>query len=181
MTKNFALGICLATSLSLAANMATLTWAYSGERNASRLTQSPVKPAGETKSGPSTKIALSSGQSSSQEDSAADKSYERLVDEFFDFVFDSYPSWGTTVGLHQYDQKLEDFSPEAVKKLKAVWRISKNALPTPLLTSCPWASTTIWKWCALISMTNCLIIRKCAVWSTIPIATARLLWTAFLV
>ncbi len=43
--------------------------------------------------------------------SAAD--YDRLVNAYFDRYFDFHPSEGTAVGLHQYDQMLEDFSPKA--------------------------------------------------------------------
>lgn len=90
MTKNFAMGVCLAVSLSLWGKMAPAAIAEGA------------------------KLAVSS----SQEDLAVvDKRYNQLIEEFFDFVFDSYPSWGTSVGLHQYDQKFEDFSKQSVSKI----------------------------------------------------------------
>jgi uncharacterized protein (DUF885 family) len=90
VTKNFALGICLAASLCLSAKMAPMAGAE----------------------GP--KLAVSSSQEGA---AAAEQSYEQLVEEFFDFVFDSYPSWGTSLGLHQYDHKLEDFSRQSINKI----------------------------------------------------------------
>src|SRR4029077_2400014 len=37
--------------------------------------------------------------------------FDKLVDEYFDFHFQFHPTEGTQAGLHQYDGKLEDFSP----------------------------------------------------------------------
>ncbi len=36
--------------------------------------------------------------------------FDKLVDEYFDFYFQFHPTAGTQAGLHQYDGKLEDFS-----------------------------------------------------------------------
>jgi uncharacterized protein (DUF885 family) len=36
--------------------------------------------------------------------------FDKLVDEYFDFHFRFHPTEGTQAGLHQYDNKLEDFS-----------------------------------------------------------------------
>ena len=36
--------------------------------------------------------------------------FDKLVDEYFNFYFQSHPTEGTQAGLHQYDAKLEDFS-----------------------------------------------------------------------
>jgi uncharacterized protein (DUF885 family) len=55
-------------------------------------------------------------------EASTESRYDRLVDTFFDFVFDNAPSWGTNVGLHQYDNKLENLSKahlaEEFKKYK---------------------------------------------------------------
>jgi uncharacterized protein (DUF885 family) len=40
--------------------------------------------------------------------------FDQLVEEYFVFYFNIKPSEGTEAGLHQYDTKLEDFSPAAV-------------------------------------------------------------------
>jgi len=40
--------------------------------------------------------------------------FDRLVDDYFDFYFQFHPTAGTQAGLHQYDDKLEDFSPSGV-------------------------------------------------------------------
>jgi uncharacterized protein (DUF885 family) len=40
--------------------------------------------------------------------------FNRLVDEYFDFYFQFHPTAGTQAGLHQYDGKLEDFSRAGV-------------------------------------------------------------------
>jgi uncharacterized protein (DUF885 family) len=40
--------------------------------------------------------------------------FNKLVDEYFDFYFQFHPTAGTQAGLHQYDAKLEDFSPSGV-------------------------------------------------------------------
>lgn len=37
-------------------------------------------------------------------------SFDKLVDEYFDFYFQFHPTAGTQAGFHQYDGKLEDFS-----------------------------------------------------------------------
>ena len=42
--------------------------------------------------------------------------YDALVDSFFDFVFAHSPSWGTNVGLHQYDKKLENLSKASLEE-----------------------------------------------------------------
>src|SRR5580704_19134683 len=39
-----------------------------------------------------------------------------FVDDYFSASFDAKPSRGTGAGLHQYDDRLEDGSAEAVKK-----------------------------------------------------------------
>ncbi|MBS2006596.1 MAG: DUF885 domain-containing protein [Cyanobacteria bacterium SZAS TMP-1] len=62
-------------------------------------------------------VAVASGSAEkSPPDQKLEKNYSQLIDEFFDFVFETYPSWGTNVGLHQYDHKLEDFSRVSVSK-----------------------------------------------------------------
>jgi uncharacterized protein (DUF885 family) len=40
--------------------------------------------------------------------------FDQLVEEYFAFYFSIKPSEGTEAGLHQYDAKLEDFSPATV-------------------------------------------------------------------
>ena len=40
--------------------------------------------------------------------------FDQLVDGYFDFYFQFHPTAGTQAGLHQYDEKLEDFSPSGV-------------------------------------------------------------------
>ncbi len=94
MIKNFALALGLAASLSLSLK--------------------GVPPASAAPLSEGTKLAVSGSQEGA---AAVDKSYEREIEQLFDFLFDIYPSWGTSVGLHQYDHKIEDFSPEAVKKI----------------------------------------------------------------
>jgi uncharacterized protein (DUF885 family) len=42
--------------------------------------------------------------------------FNQLVDEYFAFYFSIRPSEGTQAGLHEYDMKMEDFSPAAVGK-----------------------------------------------------------------
>lgn len=39
---------------------------------------------------------------------------DKLVDEFFDFVFQHQPTFGTSSGFHRYDTQLEDFSPSSI-------------------------------------------------------------------
>jgi len=41
--------------------------------------------------------------------------FSKFVDQYFDALFDWAPSYGTSVGLHQYDSKLEDLSAAAVQ------------------------------------------------------------------
>jgi uncharacterized protein (DUF885 family) len=41
--------------------------------------------------------------------------FERLVDRYFDFYFQSNPTSATQAGFHQYDAQLEDFSHSAVE------------------------------------------------------------------
>lgn len=36
--------------------------------------------------------------------------FDKLVDDYFDFYFEFHPTAATQAGLHQYDEKLEDFS-----------------------------------------------------------------------
>lgn len=45
--------------------------------------------------------------------SAAPRSYSQLVDAYFNDYFAANPTAGTSVGFHQYDKQLEDFSPAA--------------------------------------------------------------------
>jgi uncharacterized protein (DUF885 family) len=45
---------------------------------------------------------------------AAGDSFSRFVDDYFDAQFRARPSAGTAAGLHQYDERLEDFSHAAV-------------------------------------------------------------------
>jgi len=44
----------------------------------------------------------------------AQSAFDKLVDDYFDFYFQFHPTAGTQAGLHQYDEKLEDFSRSAV-------------------------------------------------------------------
>ena len=46
---------------------------------------------------------------------AALSDFDHVVDDYFDFVFQFHPSYGTAAGFHQYDAKLEDFSRAAVE------------------------------------------------------------------
>jgi uncharacterized protein (DUF885 family) len=46
--------------------------------------------------------------------SPAQSAFDKLVDDYFDFYFQFHPTAGTQAGLHQYDEKLEDFSRSAV-------------------------------------------------------------------
>src|SRR5262245_51225765 len=41
--------------------------------------------------------------------------FAKFVDQYFDALFDWAPSYGTSVGLHQYDSKLEDLSAAAIQ------------------------------------------------------------------
>ena len=49
-------------------------------------------------------------------DCKADADFDRLVDDYFAFAFSVSPTWGTSAGFHEYDQKLEDLSKGALKK-----------------------------------------------------------------
>src|SRR5262245_25734134 len=42
--------------------------------------------------------------------------FSKFVDQYFDALFDWAPSYGTSVGLHQYDAKLEDLSAAAIQR-----------------------------------------------------------------
>jgi uncharacterized protein (DUF885 family) len=46
----------------------------------------------------------------------APSSFAVFVDDYFNASFDARPSRGTGAGLHQYDDRLEDGSAEAMKK-----------------------------------------------------------------
>src|SRR5262245_37496763 len=46
----------------------------------------------------------------------ASAAFAALVDDHFKLYFDFYPSMGTAAGLHEYDKRLEDFSPEAFRR-----------------------------------------------------------------
>ena len=41
--------------------------------------------------------------------------FDKLVDQYFDFHFQFHPTEGTQAGLHQYDGKLEDFSRAGIE------------------------------------------------------------------
>ncbi len=47
---------------------------------------------------------------------AADPEFDKLVDDYFAARFDYRPSEGTAAGLHEYDHRLEDFSPERIAR-----------------------------------------------------------------
>jgi uncharacterized protein (DUF885 family) len=57
------------------------------------------------------------------QNSSAD--FDKLVDETFDSIYKFNPSNGTADGFHQYDTRLEDFSPDAINGEIAA---SKNSL-----------------------------------------------------
>ncbi|MGH9503280.1 MAG: DUF885 domain-containing protein [Terriglobales bacterium] len=40
--------------------------------------------------------------------------FNHLVDQYFDFYFQFHPTEGTQAGFHQYDGKLEDYSPSGI-------------------------------------------------------------------
>src|SRR5262245_46063119 len=42
--------------------------------------------------------------------------FSKFVDQYFDALFDWAPSYGTSVGLHQYDAKLENLSAAAIQR-----------------------------------------------------------------
>src|SRR5450432_3742889 len=44
----------------------------------------------------------------------ATAAFDKLVDDYFDFYFQTNPTQGTAAGFHQYDHQLEDFSSQAV-------------------------------------------------------------------
>lgn len=44
--------------------------------------------------------------------------FNRLVDAYFNYLFQIRPSWATQVGEHQYDGLLEDNSPDALDKYR---------------------------------------------------------------
>lgn len=44
----------------------------------------------------------------------AEVAFDKLVGQYFDFYFQASPTAATQAGFHQYDAKLEDFSPSAV-------------------------------------------------------------------
>jgi len=44
----------------------------------------------------------------------ADATLNQLIDQYFDFYFRTHPTAATAAGFHQYDDKLEDFSRQAV-------------------------------------------------------------------
>ena len=96
MSKNFSFGLSLAASVSIIVSGASLVWA----------TQKPL--AGGSQVGV--------GEANAALEKESEKESDQLIEEFFSFLFDTYPSWGTSVGLHQYDHKLEDFSKAAVSK-----------------------------------------------------------------
>jgi uncharacterized protein (DUF885 family) len=64
-------------------------------------------------------------------------SFDKLVDDYFDFYFQYHPTAGTQAGFHQYDGKLEDFSRAAIENeisqskvfLARLDKITKSNLP----------------------------------------------------
>lgn len=76
----------------------------------------------------------SNGASLPPLDCKSDAAFDKLVDEYFDFAFSVSPTWGTSAGFHEYDQKLEDFSKDALKRNLAankvfLTRLEKIAAP----------------------------------------------------
>lgn len=64
----------------------------------------------------------------------SDACFDKLVDEYFEFAFSVSPTWGTAAGFHEYDQKLEDLSKDALKRNLAankvfLTRLEKIAVP----------------------------------------------------
>src|SRR5262245_49101341 len=61
---------------------------------------------------------ITSGCTNQPESSGASmpSPFSAFVDQYFDALFDWAPSYGTSVGLHQYDSRLEDFSAAAVQR-----------------------------------------------------------------
>ena len=59
---------------------------------------------------------LASEQASSPRSQRTQTAFKQLVDSYFDFHFEFEPTEATQTGLHQYDDKLEDFSRSAVDR-----------------------------------------------------------------
>ena len=48
--------------------------------------------------------------------SAGDPRFDKIVDDYFAARFEFRPSEGTAAGLHEYDHRLEDLSPESAAR-----------------------------------------------------------------
>lgn len=73
-------------------------------------------------------------------DSASDKRFEQLADDYFDtFYFPAYPTIATQLGVHTYDDKIEDYSSSAINQsithLKAWQEKIQNFNPLDLSES----------------------------------------------
>src|SRR5689334_14779600 len=42
--------------------------------------------------------------------------FSQFVDQYFDALFEWAPSYGTSVGLHQYDSQFEDLAAAAIER-----------------------------------------------------------------
>src|ERR1043166_2455627 len=58
---------------------------------------------------------LANASACQQPSSSRDNAMSKFVDDYFTAYFEWNPSAATSVGFHQYDDKLEDYSAAAVK------------------------------------------------------------------
>ena len=61
-------------------------------------------------------LLLISGPNARPADSAV-ANFNALTDKFLDFFFPLHPSFATSVGFHQFDTKLEDFTAAGQEEL----------------------------------------------------------------
>ncbi len=60
--------------------------------------------------------ACTSTPYNSVKDSTADQALSRLMDRYWGFVMESNPTWATSMGIRDYDDRLEDYSLETYEK-----------------------------------------------------------------
>jgi uncharacterized protein (DUF885 family) len=75
--------------------------------------------------------------------SSLETDFDLQEGKFFDFLFAASPSWATNVGLHEYDDKLEDFSAAAqagnLKRLREFKALFEDIAASPAFTKIPLA------------------------------------------
>ncbi|MBU6453636.1 MAG: DUF885 family protein [Cyanobacteria bacterium REEB67] len=76
-----------------------------------------------------------------QSKSSIETDFDLQEGRFFDFLFAASPSWGTNVGLHEYDNKLEDFSAAAqagnLKRLREFKALFEDLAASPAFAKVP--------------------------------------------